>query len=114
MLSRQAIPVRVDGKLTIRHRQPPLLHERFPRLVDPSVPCAEFSRQDLTDARLIREDLDDWPVFGAADLMQTGPDGDRTAGPGSIVLSGLHHIWPPLASWVRALHGDGDLGHEEL
>ncbi|MGW0711549.1 hypothetical protein ACWD4G_37305 [Streptomyces sp. NPDC002643] len=90
------------------------LKERFLRLVDPSVPCAEFSRRDLTDARLIREDLDDWPVFGAADLMLTGPDGDRTAGAGSIVLSELHHIWPPLASWVRALHGDGDLGHDEL
>jgi hypothetical protein len=90
------------------------MRERFLGLLDPSVPCVEFSRADLVDAGLIRDDLDDWPIFGAADLMLTGSgDGDEP-GPGSIILSELHHIWPPLASWVRALYDDSQLGNQEL
>jgi hypothetical protein len=90
------------------------MRERFLRLIDPSLPWVELSREDLVNAGLIRADLNDWPIFGAADLMLTGPDNGQATGPGSIILSELHHIWPPLASWVRALHDDGDLGNGEL
>jgi hypothetical protein len=90
------------------------LRDRFLDLVDPSARCAEFSRYDLTRAGLIREDLSDWPIFGNADLMLAGPgDGDATE-PGSIILGELHHIWPTLACWVRALYDDSDLGNQEL
>ncbi|MFI9172420.1 hypothetical protein [Streptomyces lincolnensis] len=90
------------------------LRERFLQRVDPSARCAEFSRQELVEAGLIRDDLDDWPVFGAADLMLTGPDGGDPTEPGSIILSELHHIWPTLGCWVRALWDDDTLGNEEL
>lgn len=88
------------------------LKERFLRLVDPSAPCAELTRRELTEAGLIREDLGDWPIFGAADLMLTGP-GDATE-PGSIILSELHHGCPTLASQVRATYSDSELGNQEL
>jgi hypothetical protein len=88
--------------------------ERFLRLVDPSASFVEFSRQELTEAGLIRGDLSDWPIFGAADLMLTGPDDGDAAEPGSIILSELHHIWPTLGCWVRALYDDSELGNEEL
>jgi hypothetical protein len=88
------------------------LRERFLRLLDPSAPCVEFSRRELLEAGLIREDLSDWPIFGAADLMLIGP-GDA-AEPGSIILSELHHIWPTLACWVRALYDDSVLANQEL
>ncbi|ROO62634.1 lantibiotic biosynthesis dehydratase-like protein [Micromonospora sp. Llam0] len=90
------------------------MRQRFLGLVDPSASCVDLSRADLADAGLIREDLDDWPIFGAADLMLTGPGGGESAGGASMILSELHHIWPPLASWVRALYDDRELGNQEL
>jgi hypothetical protein len=80
--------------------------------VDPSASCVEFGRRDLVQAGLIRDDLDDWPIFGAADLMLTGPG--ATAEPELIILSELHHIWPTLGCWARALYDDDELGNEEL
>lgn len=90
------------------------LRERFLRLVDPSASCVSFSRHELTEAGLIREDINDWPIFGAADLMLTGPGDVDAAEPASIILSELHHIWPTLGCWVRALYEDTSLGNEEL
>ena len=88
------------------------LRERFLGLVDPSASCVEFDRRDLAEVGLIRGDLNDWPIFGAADLMLTGPG--AAAGPGLIILSELHHIWPTLGCWARALYDDDELGNEEL
>lgn len=84
------------------------LTQRFLGLLDASVPYAEFSRRDLSEAGLIRGDLEDWPLFGAADLMLAGAGGD------SIILSELHHIWPTLACQVRALYADSELANQEL
>jgi hypothetical protein len=89
---------------------PGTVRERLLDLLDASVSSVELSRGDLLEAGLIREDLDEWPVFGAADLMLTG----LGSGPGSIILSELHHIWPTLGCWVRALYDDRVLANQEL
>ena len=88
---------------------PATRRERFQRLVDTDLPCVELSRADLTDAGIVADDIADWPVFGAADVMLSGPAAGEP-----LVLSELHHIWPTLACWVRALYDDDALGNGEL
>lgn len=100
----RGVPAALGDRMTLR--------DRFLRLVDPSASWVEFSRHELVQAGLIREDLSDWPIFGNADLMLTGSGAAEE--PGSIILSELHHIWPTLACQVRALYDDGDLGNHEL
>lgn len=85
--------------------------QRFVELLDARKAIVELNRADLATAGLIREDLADWPLFGAVDLMLTG---DRPGDEPRIVLSELHHIWPTLACHVRALYTDDQLGNDEL
>ncbi|WP_144420161.1 hypothetical protein [Micromonospora haikouensis] len=84
---------------------------RLVDLLDARKTVVELDRADLVRAGLIRDDLDDWPLFGAVDLMLTG---DRPGDEPQIILSELHHIWPTLACQVRALYTDEQLGNDEL
>ncbi|GIG86261.1 hypothetical protein [Plantactinospora endophytica] len=88
---------------------PPSAAQRMPdgftRLLPAAPPYVELTRADLADAGLLRADLAAWPLFGAADLMLMGQP-SAAAGPGLVVLSELHHIWPPLGQPWRALFSD--------
>ncbi|MFF8455422.1 hypothetical protein [Streptomyces albidoflavus] len=87
---------------------PPAAEKRMPEafaaLLDGAGICAELTRADLEGAGLLRPDLDAWPLFGAADLMPVGDP--APPGAGELVLSELHHIWPPLGRPWRGLFSD--------
>ncbi|MGN9846583.1 hypothetical protein ACTMTI_51620 [Nonomuraea sp. H19] len=82
--------------------------QRLAGLLDPGVPVVRLTRDDLEAAGLLRDDLERWPLFGAADLMLAG--GSEPL----LVLSELHHIWPNLARPVRGLYSDEQLGVAQL
>ncbi|WP_031509460.1 hypothetical protein [Streptomyces megasporus] len=99
------LPAAEVRRLTLPPSAAERMPEAFVRLLPAAAECVELSRADLEEAGLLRTDLEAWPLFGAADLMLTG-GASAASGPGLIVLSELHHIWPPLAQPWRALFSD--------
>lgn len=90
----------------------PTIACRLARLIDPTLAHAKIDADQLHAEGLIRQDLDAWPLFGAADIMLSGMD--TAGGPGKLILSELHHIWPQLACQVRALYDDNVLWNDRL
>lgn len=58
-----------------------------------SVPL-RLSPDDLPGLGLVRDDLDDWPVFCAPDVMLAGDPARLAGGDWQIVLAEVHHICP--------------------
>jgi hypothetical protein len=77
------------------------------RLVpNPSARIVRFSRAALKEHGLIRDDLADWPLFCAPDVMFTASAEDLTIGRlDQVILAEVHHILPPLSLPFRYLQG---------
>lgn len=107
------VPAAAVRRLALPPGAAPRLPDAFAALLPPAEPWVELTRSDLERVGLVRLEDTGWPLCGAADLMLCGaPTAD--AGPGEIVLSELHHIWPPLAQPWRELFSDQRWELEEL
>lgn len=58
-------------------------------------PVARLTRGCLEKVGLIKDGLDDWPLFGAADIMFASRRGPEELGKdGNLILAEVHHIMP--------------------
>ncbi|MFC4564328.1 hypothetical protein ACFO4E_20895 [Nocardiopsis mangrovi] len=71
--------------------------ERWHRVLgDPDRPRVEVTAERLRDAGLIRDDLDDWPLFCAPDIMLVASSrAGIERGEFTVLLAEAHHICPP-------------------
>lgn len=59
-------------------------------------PQLELTPDDVRDLGLVRDDLDQWPLFCAPDVMLAASDHEQLRGTDwQVVLSEAHHICPP-------------------
>lgn len=63
---------------------------------DTRMPMVAFTRNDLKQAGLLREDLDKWPLYCAPDIMIMAKNVEAIEqGNFTFVLAEVHHILPP-------------------